>query len=158
MTFLRYLLIQVLAYGIDMGLFLSILHLDFNWDGPILANVVSKLAAGCFAFVAHRNFTFAVEGSGFARSQAARYFLVLAVNVPVASAILGLFLILLPLVVNVPMVSAILGLILLWIPLPVVAKFLSDIVCVSLSYILSKHFIYKVQTPMPDSTVTGETT
>ena len=158
MTFLRYLLIQVLAYGIDMGLFLFILHLHLDWDGPIMANVVSKLAAGSFAFVAHRSFTFGVKGSDYASSQALRYFLVLAVNVPVASAILELFLILLPLVVNLPMVSAFLGLIFLWLPLPVIAKFLSDIVCVLVSYILSKHFIYKEKTPMPDSTVTGAIT
>lgn len=124
MTFLRYLLIQVFAYGIDMGTFLLLLHFDLS--GPIIANIAAKLAAGCFAFVAHRRYTFNVMGSGLVGRQALRYFIVLAANVPVASAILVFFLI--------------------WVPLPVVAKFLSDIVIVSLSYILSKKFIFHAQT------------
>jgi len=133
MTFLRYLLIQVLAYVIDMGAFLLVLH--FGLAGPIVANVISKLAAGCFAFVLHRSFTFGVAGSGFVGRQAVKYFLVLAVNVPVASAILGLLL--------------------MWLPLPVVAKFLSDVMSVAISYLLSKHFIFKEQTTSPASTVSG---
>lgn len=123
MTFLRYLLIQVFAYGIDMGTFLFLLHFDLA--GPIIANIGSKLAAGCFAFVAHRRYTFSVAESGFAGRQAVRYFIVLATNVPVASAMLVF--------------------ILIWVPLPVVAKFLSDIVMVALSYVLSKKFIFNLQ-------------
>jgi putative flippase GtrA len=136
MTFLKYLVIQVLAYVIDMGSFLLVLQLGIA--GPIVANIFSKLAAGSFAFVAHRSFTFSVAGSGFVAKQAVRYFLVLAVNVPVASAILGL--------------------ILIWLPHPVVAKFLSDIVSVGLSYALSKHFVFNVQTSSPDSTAPGAKT
>jgi putative flippase GtrA len=123
MTFLRYLLIQIFAYGIDMGTFLFILHFDLA--GPIIANICSKLAAGSFAFVAHRRYTFNVAESGFAGRQAIRYFIVLATNVPVASAMLVF--------------------ILIWVPLPVVAKFLSDIVMVALSYVLSKKFIFNMQ-------------
>jgi putative flippase GtrA len=124
MTFLKYLLIQVFAYGIDMGTFLFLLHFDLA--GPIIANIGSKLAAGSFAFVAHRRYTFNVAGSGFAGRQAVRYFIVLAANVPVASAMLVF--------------------ILIWVPLPVVAKLLSDIVMVALSYVLSKKFIFNTQT------------
>jgi putative flippase GtrA len=123
MTFLRYLLIQVFAYGIDMGTFLFLLHFDLA--GPIFANIGSKLAAGSFAFVAHRRYTFNVTESGFGGRQAVRYFIVLVTNVPVASAMLVF--------------------ILIWVPLPVVAKFLSDIVMVALSYVLSKKFIFNLQ-------------
>lgn len=133
MTFFKYLTIQVLAYGIDMGVFLLLLHLD--GPGPIVANVVSKMAAGCFAFVSHRSFTFGVASSGLVRRQAMRYFFVLAINVPTASAILGM--------------------ILIWLPLPVVAKFLADVVCVALSYLLSKHFIFNVHTTSSDNSVSG---
>lgn len=133
MTFLRYLVIQVLAYGIDMGAFLFVLFV--GWADPIVANVISKLAAGTFAFVAHRSFTFGVAGAGFAGRQAVRYFLVLAVNVPIASAILGL--------------------VLLWIPHPAIAKFLSDVVCVALSYVLSKRFIFNTQDTSSDSSVSS---
>ena len=129
MTFLRYLAIQLLAYGIDMGSFLLVLY--FALAGPITANVIAKLAAGGFAFAAHRHFTFKVGGRGFIKRQALRYFLLLAVNVPIASALLAL--------------------ILLWIPVPVVAKFLSDVVGVAFTYILSKHFIFNAHTRLHDS-------
>jgi putative flippase GtrA len=136
MTFLRYLLIQVFAYGIDMGTFLFLLHFDLA--GPIIANIGSKLAAGSFAFVAHRRYTFNVAESGFAGRQAVRYFSVLAMNVPVASAMLVF--------------------ILIWIPLPVVAKFLSDIVMVALSYVLSKKFIFNMQANPSSNSSSGSKT
>jgi putative flippase GtrA len=123
MTFLRYLLIQVLAYGIDIGAF--IFFIQFDLAGPIIANIFSKLAAGCFAFVVHRSYTFNVASSGLAGKQVVRYFIVLAANVPVASAMLVF--------------------ILIWIPLPIAAKFLSDTLMVALSYVLSKKFIFTTQ-------------
>lgn len=136
MTFMRYLLIQVFAYGIDMGAFL--LLIQFDLVGPIIANIFSKLAAGCFAFVAHRRYTFNVASSGFAGKQAVRYFIVLAANVPVASAILVF--------------------ILIWVPLPVLAKFLSDILMVALSYVLSKKFIFNTQTNPSSNSESGSKT
>lgn len=136
MIFLRYLAIQVLAYGIDMGTFLLALH--FGLAGPIAANVIAKLAAGGFAFAAHRHFTFSVAGTGFIKRQGVRYFLLLAANVPIASALLAV--------------------ILLWIPVPVIAKFLSDVVGVAFTYILSKYFIFNAHTSPPDSSVPGAKT
>jgi putative flippase GtrA len=135
-TFLRYLAIQVLAYGIDMGSFLFALY--FGLAGPIIANVVAKLAAGGFAFAAHRRFTFGVGGSGFLKRQAVRYFLLLAANVPIASGLLALTL--------------------LWLPAPVVAKFLSDVVGVVFTYILSKHFIFNAHTSQPVGSVSDAKT
>ena len=123
MTFVRYVAIQLLAYGIDMGLFLVVLKSDLF--GPIVANVIAKLAAGFFAFVVHRNFTFYVKGRSGIKGQAVRYFLLLALNVPVASLVFALLLV--------------------WIPEPVVAKFIADIVCVALTYGLSKRFIFTGQ-------------
>lgn len=123
MTFIRYTTIQLLAYGIDMGLFLIVLQSGLT--GPINANVLAKLAAGIFAFVAHRSFTFRVSENTAIRQQAIRYFLLLALNVPVASATLALLLV--------------------WIAEPVAAKFIADIVCVALTYGLSKYFIFTGQ-------------
>lgn len=120
MTFARYVAIQLLAYGIDMGLFLIVLYSGLS--GPIVANVLAKIVAGIFAFVAHRSFTFRVSGNPAIRQQAIRYFVLLAVNIPVASAILALLFI--------------------WISEPVIAKFIADVVCVALTYSLSKHFIF----------------
>ena len=119
MIFLRYLTIQGFAYIIDMGIFL--LFLTSIGSGPIFANLLAKAAAGGFAFFAHRYFTFSGK-SIFIGRQALLYFLLLAANVPIASAILIVML--------------------LWIPDPIIAKFLSDIVCVALSYNLSKYFIF----------------
>lgn len=130
MTFLRYLLIQLFAYGIDMGSFFFLIQFDFI--GPIIANIFSKLAAGCFAFVVHRRYTFKMASSGFAGVQAVRYFIVLATNVPVASMMLVF--------------------ILIWVPLPVVAKIISDTVMVVLSYVLSKKFIFNIQPNPPSKT------
>jgi putative flippase GtrA len=123
MTFIRYSSIQLLAYGIDMGLFLIVMQSGLS--GPILANVMAKLAAGIFAFIAHRSYTFRVSDSPAVRQQAVRYFSLLALNIPVASAILALLL--------------------AWVAAPVADKFIADVVCVALSYLLSKHFIFTGQ-------------
>jgi putative flippase GtrA len=127
MTFMKYLMIQVFAYGIDMGVFFFLFN--FVLTGPIIANIFSKLAAGCFAFLVHRRYTFNVATSGFVGRQAIRYFTVLAAHVPLSSAVL-LF-------------------ILIWVPLPVLAKFFSDIVIVVFSYFVSKKFIFKTHTNHP---------
>lgn len=128
MTFVRYIAIQLLAYGIDMGLFLIVLKSGLS--GPIMANVLAKLAAGIFAFIVHRNFTFRVAESSAIRHQAIRYFVLLALNIPAASAILALLLV--------------------WIAEPVAAKFVADIICVALTYALSKHFIFTGQQKHPE--------
>lgn len=123
MTFIRYIAIQLLAYGIDMGMFLVVLHCGLA--GPVSANVMAKVAAGLFAFVAHRHFTFGVAKGTAARGQAIRYFVLLGLNIPAASAILALFLV--------------------WIAEPVVVKFIADVICVGVTYLLSKCFIFTSQ-------------
>jgi putative flippase GtrA len=159
MIFLRYLIIQVLGYGIDMGSFLLAIR-----DGavePNVANIFSKLAAGCFAFVAHRSFTFGVVTSGCVRRQAIRYFSLVALYAPVSSAILELNLTWLPAISEsnpIWLPPAIRELNLSWPSLPVMAKFLSDIMCVALSYTLSKYFIFSKSGALPGNTVTGSKT
>lgn len=120
MIFVRYVAIQLLAYGIDMGLFFIVLKSGLS--GPIMANVLAKLAAGIFAFIVHRSFTFRVTNSSAIKHQAIRYFVLLALNIPVSSAILASLLV--------------------WVATPVVAKFIADIICVALTYTLSKYFIF----------------
>ena len=128
MTFVRYVSIQLLAYGIDMGVFLLILQTGLA--APIWANVLAKLAAGLFAFILHRYFTFRAVESGALKHQVVRYFVLLALNIPVASAILVLLL--------------------LWIGEPVVAKFIADIICVALTYVVSKRFVFIGQQKRPN--------
>lgn len=120
MTFVRYAVIQLLAYGIDMGLFLTVLHSGIS--GPIWANATAKIAAGFFAFTAHRSFTFRVGENTAMMQQGIRYFTLLILNVPVASGILALLLI--------------------WVANPVAAKFVADVTCVALTFWLSKHCVF----------------
>jgi putative flippase GtrA len=120
MTFVRYVAIQVIAYAIDMGMFLLLLKTELA--GTIVSNVFAKLVAGIFAFVLHRNFTFRAENNQTIRHQAIRYFLLLSLNVPFASALLAV--------------------VLLIITEPVIAKLIADVVSVALTYALSKHFIF----------------
>jgi putative flippase GtrA len=121
MTFLRYLAIQLLSYGIDMGTFLFILRIDLV--GSVMANLIAKFVAGFFAYFIHRHFTFRVTAIGVAtKIQGIRYFILLLLNIPVSSAIFSLLLI--------------------WLSQMVVAKFTADIFCVGVTYLLSKHFIF----------------
>lgn len=120
MTFARYVLVQLVAYLIDMGGFLLILKL--GWAGWLVANIVGKGFAGVFAFFAHRNFTFrgAQEGSG--KAQATKYFVLLGLNLPLSTAVLAL--------------------VLKVLPQPVPAKLVADAVCILVTYWLSKKVVF----------------
>ena len=120
MIFLRYLVVQVIAYVVDMGAFMLILNI-FTAE-PLVANLISKTAAGSFAFIFQRSFTFRVIHKELIGRQALRYFFVLMINIPLTSVILALTL--------------------LWITTPTIAKFLSDIACVGISFVLGKYFIF----------------
>lgn len=161
MTFVRYVAIQLLAYGIDMGLFLIVLKSGLS--DPIVANVIAKLAAGIFAFVVHRTFTFRVESNSATKHQAIRYFLLLALNVPIASAVLAIILILFAEPAVIKFISDIVCVALtcgldkhfVFTGQPVVAKFIADIVCVVLTYGLSKHFVFTGQKRQMKENSTG---
>ncbi|KAA0986942.1 GtrA family protein [Pseudomonas sp. ANT_J12] len=119
MTFIRYGAIQLLAYALDMGTFLLLISL-FK-DQPVLANIAGKGVAGVFAFFLHRYFTFqSTRGSG--KAQALSYFSLLAINIPVASALFSA------------------GLYFVNSPTPV--KFVSDVACVVVTYWISKLFVF----------------
>ena len=120
MTFLRYIIIQLLAYCIDLGTFL--IALNIGVFGAIFSNLVAKFSAGIFAFIAHRHFTFRVAGNSAKRNQALRYFMLLVINIPASSVIMAL--------------------ILMWLQGPIFAKFIADVISVSLTYLLSKRFIF----------------
>ena len=121
MTIVRYTAIQFLAYGIDMSTFFFALSIEAI--GPISANVIAKIIAGFFAFIAHRNFTFLSANNVSPRGQAIKYFLLLGLNIPVASVIL-IFL-------------------LMFFSEPVLAKFIADVICVGLTYLFSKYVVFK---------------
>jgi putative flippase GtrA len=127
--FVRYVAIQLIAYGIDMGVFLVVLYSGIS--GALMANVIGKIAAGIFAFLSHQRFTFRVADDGRDLKQAVRYSFLLGLNVPISSAILSVMLLL--------------------INLPAAAKFISDVICVWLSFWLSKKWVFPVTGRNKDS-------
>lgn len=120
MRFVRYSLVQIIAYGLDMGGFV-LLYTHFQVD-LLVANLVGKVLAGLFAFVAHRCFTFRVTETAGRGGQAVRYFTLLALNIPLSALVLSALLFMFPMVV--------------------VAKFFADVICVLITYWLSKRYIF----------------
>ena len=120
MIFTRYVTIQLLAYVLDMGGFFLILKMDIF--GPVVANIIGKSAAGIFAFIVHRNFTFRSNEAADKQSQAIRYFVGLVLYIPFSTGVLSSLLI--------------------WIKEPEIAKFLADVIGVGTSYLISKKLIF----------------
>lgn len=116
--FSRYLGVQIIAYGVDVGCFLLLCILI----NPVPANVLSKVAAGSFAFFAHRRVTFKVHGHSDGRSQLLKYAALLTLNIPVSSGLLALFL---------PR-----------LPFAVLAKVVSDTICVGMTFVLSRYVVF----------------
>ena len=116
----RYVMVQIAAYGIDLGVFEVLL---VSSVAPPIAKLVSKLPAGAFAFLAHRRFTFEAHRSGRAPMEAARYAVLLCLNAPLSSLILA-------------------GLLYV-IPQPTIAKIAADVVSVGLTFLLTKHIVFR---------------
>lgn len=117
--FVRYAVVQVAAYALDYGVFyLLLVGVEI---GPYVANILGKLVAASFAFFAHRELTF-----GRTRDQTVlrmmKYAVVVALNIPLSSLCLMLFLV--------------------WIPAEL-AKLLSDICCVPITFLLARSLVYK---------------
>lgn len=120
MQFIRYLLVQVIAYSIDMGGFI---FLTTYFEMPLLvANTISKIFAGIFAFLSHSKFTFNVSKEKFKGRQFFRYFLLLAINIPISALILSFVLMVAHSVV--------------------VGKFISDVIGIFFTFWLSKRFVF----------------
>ena len=120
MRFARYVGVQVATYGVDMGLFLLLFALA-GW-AAVAANVLAKVCAGISAYLAHRYFTFEAARDGKQLRQATLYAALWALNVPLASGTLALFLLF-----DVPAIAA---------------KFAADVLCVGLNYWVSGKFIF----------------
>lgn len=112
-------MIQVIAYGIDISIFYLLIKLVLL--NPILANVICKTAAGCFAFFAHVYITFESYTISL-KTQAVKYFALLFLNIPLSSIILKLLL--------------------TYISSVTLAKILSDAICIMISFSLSKYFVF----------------
>lgn len=123
MTFVRYVTIQIIAYGIDMGVFLIVLNTTPS--GALLANLAGKISAGIFAFLVHQSFTFRISKADRHSRQAVRYFILLGINIPLSSLVLGAILYI--------------------ISFPVIAKILSDVICVIITFLISKTWVFSLR-------------
>lgn len=121
MTFVRYVLIQLLAYCIDFGLFIGATSAGFL--GPVGANVLGKLAAGFFAFLSHRHFTFKAARAPLLR-QSRAYVAVLSLNVPLSSALLA----------SIMFLSEV---------EPAMAKIIADILGLAFTYTASRLLVFR---------------
>lgn len=119
-VFSRYLAVQIAAYGADMGTFLLATEL-LSWS-PLSSNVIAKMVAGMFAFIAHRWFTFGVHGKGGGRMQLLKYAVLLALNIPISSAILALLL---------PLIAP-----------DALAKITADVICVGITFFISRRLVF----------------
>ena len=132
MTLARYVLVQIVAYGLDFGGFYALYHGGIAT--PVVANLGGKLIAGLFAFFAHRGFTFRVHESERRASHAVKYFVLLALNAPISSGILA-------------------GL-LLFTSEVAAAKILADVISVGLTFLLTKHVVFSRGSAAPARSAT----
>lgn len=89
---IRYNVVQVVAYAVDLGLFLALFHIAVV--PALFANAAGKVASGLLAFALHRRFTF--RSDGHAGGEALRYFLLACANIPLSSGLLLLAELVLP--------------------------------------------------------------
>lgn len=120
-TFVIYVLVQIIAYGLDFGLFWVLAgHAAVN---PIIANVAGKALAGIFAFGAHKTLTFQASASGRTSQEALRYFVLLLVNIPLSSGLLT---------------------ILLWFAPTYVAKIAADVIGLGITFVLVRLTVFGI--------------
>jgi putative flippase GtrA len=120
MIIVRYVAVQLVAYAVEMASFALMfegLHFDL-----INSNIFSKIIAGLLAFFAHRFFTFQIERKPIIGVQAFKYFLLLGLNIPVSSLFLWTFTRILP--------------------SPIISKLFADLLCIGLTYIISKKLVF----------------
>jgi putative flippase GtrA len=121
LTLFRYLLVQLLAYGVDVGTFIALTATGAA--GPLIANLAAKIPAGIFAFLAHRRFTFRMPNRSRAHREVVKYFVLLALNAPISTLILKALL-----TMNPPMT---------------LAKVLADVLSVGLSFTITKYVVFQ---------------
>jgi len=120
--FIKYLFIGGWAYCIDFGIYLSLIFI-YPSINLIYASSLGKLISSIFSLLAHRFFTFNHSGSKpKILQQTWRYFFLVALNIPFCALVLAITL---NLINN-----------------PFLAKITADVLCVYISYLLSKHFIF----------------
>jgi putative flippase GtrA len=116
---IRYLLVAVAAYVIDMG---GYIFLIWGSITPIVANVLVKILAAIFGFYAHRYLTYQIRNNDNIFNHAIKYFGLVLVYTPLSS-------------------LALLGMLQL-ISDPVLAKFMCDILLFVAVYWVTSKFTF----------------
>jgi len=119
MVFVRYILVAGVAYGIDFGGYIFLLHLGYK---PVIANMMIKVVAAIFGFFSHRYFTYSIKERNEIGKHAVRYFGLALFYTPVSSVMLfGIMKLL---------------------PNPVYAKFISDVLLFLFMYLITSKFTF----------------
>jgi putative flippase GtrA len=116
-----YILVQCIAYGIDIGSFYVLTH--SICPDVLIANVLGKALAGTFAFIAHRHVTFVAQQRESILLQIAKYTAAIIANSILASFLLMMINMVLP---NV-----------------LISKLISDVISVGLSFFIAKSFVFR---------------
>lgn len=118
--FLRYNLVQISAYVLDIGTFLVLIFLLPSQ--LVFSNISGKIVAGIYAFYFHKHFTFKSTGKGRVRGELFRFTVLLGLN---------------------SLLSTLLLLVLAPYFVEGVAKVIADIICVGLSFFLANKLVFK---------------
>ena len=116
---LRYNLVQITAYAIDMGVFMEITLL--LPERLAVANFCGKALAGIYAFILHKYVTFESVADSGGKNEAIRFTLLLIFNSVLSTLLLFLF---------TPYL------------MEMYAKLLADVICVGLSFTLAKKLVF----------------
>lgn len=127
LKFIKYNIVQLAAYGIELVVFFSCLFVFPN--SLVGSNIAAKSSAGLFAFFAHKHFTFQKKGNKEIRKEALRYILVLLANTAFGSLLLVLLADVIP---------------------SSVAKPISDVITVGLTFILTHNIVFKYDNESKD--------
>lgn len=128
-TLIRYLIVAVLAYFIDMGGFYLLLELG---NHPVKANIFVKIFAAVFGFFMHRRYTYKITEVDGQKMHAIKYFGLVFVYTPVSRFILFIFM--------------------LVIPEPLYSKAISDLLLFIVTFWVTSKFAF-----IRNTTVTGAT-
>ena len=92
-TLVRYLIVALLAYLIDMGGYYCLLILDAH---PVSANIIVKILAAICGFFMHRRFTYQIAGDDDKMAHATKYFGLALIYTPISTFVLFLLMLVFP--------------------------------------------------------------
>ena len=120
-SFIKYSLIQVTSFGIDLLIFYNFYYFLIN--SILISNFSSKIFSSLFSFICHRHLTFKSNYRENISTSLVKYYLFVILNIPITSFLTFLL--------NI-FISNILF-----------SKILADIIYFILGYFISKKFIFK---------------